>query len=167
MLWPITVPSRTLSAANSVVVPCRKLSWVIDEKSQIQALDRTQPGPADEEEPGRDGPTVRGYEPAGRDTAHFAQLGGKGRILGQLEASRGAAASGTPPRSAAPSAATHQWSWAIAWPVQWVALPGGSVSVTATTRSTSARGNRARPGFLLFSRSRTATPWCKNRSCQR
>jgi len=32
------------------------LSFSVDEKSQIQALDRTQPGPADEDLPMKKGP---------------------------------------------------------------------------------------------------------------
>jgi hypothetical protein len=39
----------------------------------------------------------------------------------------------------------------IARPVQWVLSPGGSVSVSVTTRSTSAAGSGGRPGFLILS----------------
>ena len=96
-----------------------------------------------------------------------AQLGGKGRILRQFEAPhpvgcrRCAAQIRCTERSDTPAAV------AIARPVQWVASPGGSVSVSATTRSTSAGGNGSRPCFRVFSRSRPATPSRMNRSCQR
>ena len=56
---------------------------------------------------------------------------------------------------------------AIARPVQWVVSPGGSVSVSATTRSTTAGGKGGSPGFLVLSRTRPATPSPMNRSCQR
>src|SRR6516225_5509515 len=56
---------------------------------------------------------------------------------------------------------------ATARPVQCVASPGGSSSVSSTTRSTSADGNGGKPGFLVFSRNRPGAPSRMNRSCQR
>ena len=56
---------------------------------------------------------------------------------------------------------------AIARPVQWVASPGGSASVSSTTRSTAAAGNGGSPGLRVLSRSSPATPSRINRSCQR
>ena len=42
--------------------------------------------------------------------------------------------------------------------VQCVASPGATSSVSVTTRSISAGGNDGKPGFLVLSRSRPATP---------
>src|SRR5687767_7181243 len=56
---------------------------------------------------------------------------------------------------------------AIARPVQWVASPGGSAQVIATTRATVASGNGGVPGGRVLSRSRPLTPCSANRRCQR
>jgi hypothetical protein len=56
---------------------------------------------------------------------------------------------------------------AMARPVQWVVSPGGSQSVSATTRSTVLRGSGCRPGFLVLSRNNPATPSSMKRRCQR
>jgi hypothetical protein len=56
---------------------------------------------------------------------------------------------------------------AIARPVQCVAAPAGSASVSATTRSISVGGNGGKPGFRVFSRNRPAMPSRMKRSCQR
>jgi hypothetical protein len=97
-----------------------------------------------------------------------AQLGGKSRILRQLEAPHPVRQQAVrrpdarcTERSDTPVAA------AIARPVQCVASPGGSPSVSSTTRSTSAGGNGGKPDFLVFSRKRPVTPSRMNRSCQR
>jgi len=75
MFCPMTVPSRTLRAANSVVVPCRLAHAVVlsvDEKSQIQALDRTQPGlPM---KPGRAGTMTHDYKRHGTTTLFAASM---------------------------------------------------------------------------------------------
>jgi hypothetical protein len=47
---------------------------------------------------------------------------------------------------------------AIIRPVQWVASPGGSAQVSATTCCTLALSSDALPGFLVLSRSRPSTP---------
>jgi hypothetical protein len=51
---------------------------------------------------------------------------------------------------------------AIARPVQWVASPGGSAQVIATTRATVAAGNGGVPGGRVLSRSRPLTPCSAN-----
>ena len=56
---------------------------------------------------------------------------------------------------------------AIIRPVQWVASPGGSAQVSATTRCTTASGVRALPGFLVWSRKSLSTPASAKRCCQR
>ena len=78
---------------------------------------------------------------------HVAQFGSNGGIVRQRETpnpvrlqTMGGANCCTE-RSEMPLAA------AIARPVQWVASPGGSASVSSTTRSTAAAGNGGSPGL--------------------
>ena len=47
---------------------------------------------------------------------------------------------------------------AIARPVQWVASPGGSAQVSATTRRTLFSGIGALPGLRVLSRNSPSTP---------
>ena len=56
---------------------------------------------------------------------------------------------------------------AMAAAVQWVASPGGSVGVRATTRSIVACDKGGTRGGRVLSRSSPATPSRMNRSCQR
>ena len=56
---------------------------------------------------------------------------------------------------------------AIARPVQWVASPGGSAQVSATTCRTSSSPGGGLPGFLVLSRSSPSTPASAKRCCQR
>lgn len=56
---------------------------------------------------------------------------------------------------------------AIAAPVQWVASPGGSVWVSAITRSTAAAGSGGTRDGRVLSRNNPSTPAAMNRSCQR
>ena len=56
---------------------------------------------------------------------------------------------------------------AMARPVQWVASPGDSVQVSATTRCTVASSRRGLPGLRVASRSRPSTPASAKRRCQR
>jgi hypothetical protein len=58
-------------------------------------------------------------------------------------------------------------SLAIARPVQWVATPGGSAQVIATTRATVSAGNGGVPGGLVLSRKRPVVPASAKRHCQR
>ena len=79
MLRPMTVPSRTLRAANSVVVPAVVLS--VDEKSQIQALDRTQPGLPMKK--GRAGTMTHDYKRHGTTTLFAALNVLDGTVIGR------------------------------------------------------------------------------------
>ena len=56
---------------------------------------------------------------------------------------------------------------AIAAPVQWVASCGGSVAVSATTRSMTSWPSGATRGGRVLSRKRPSTPSSAKRSCQR
>ena len=56
---------------------------------------------------------------------------------------------------------------AMAAPVQWVVSPGGSVWVSATTRSATAGGSGATRDRRVLSRNNPSTPSCMNRSCRR
>ena len=56
---------------------------------------------------------------------------------------------------------------AMARPVQWVASPGGSAQVKATTRRTVASAKGALPGLRLASRKSPSTPASAKRRCQR
>jgi hypothetical protein len=95
---------------------------------------------------------------------HVAQFGSKGRILGQFEAPNPVWLQAVRRPDPLHRAQRYAAGRGIARPVQCVGSPGGSVRVSATTRSTSAGG---KPGFLVFSRNRPATPSRMNRSCQR
>jgi hypothetical protein len=78
---------------------------------------------------------------------HVAQLGGKSRIMLQLETPDPARLRAVRRPDALHRAQRTPVAVAIALPVQCGASPGGSPSVSVTTRSTGAGG---RPGLLVF-----------------
>ena len=112
----------------------------------------------------------------------LAQLLGERRIVRALEGPEtvrlevvlgpAAGSQGRPPRSPRSAARCTELRempacLAIARPVQWVASPGGSAQVIATTRATVSAGSGGVPGGRVLSRSRPLTPCSANRRCQR
>ena len=173
MHWPMTEPSRTLSAANSVVVPpaFQAVTDVIVGHRPGPALFHRQAGLGAVKRldlrllVNRQHQTVCGRVEIEPD--HVAQLGGKRRVLRQLEVAHPMRLQPVrrpdPLHRAQRDAARRRHR--PAGPV--VASPGGSANVSSTTRSTSADGNGGSPGFRVLSWSRPATPSRMNRSCQR
>src|SRR5688500_16549563 len=80
-----------------------------------------------------DGGGARVFGPAGRRPRAAIPLGASDHLKGHTEALE---------------------SLAIARPVQWVASPGGSAQVIATTRATVSAGNGGVPGGRVLSCSR-------------
>lgn len=100
------------------------------------------------------------------ETDNVADLGGELRIVGKLEGADAVRRQAMSLPDALTEVRPTPATLAICRPVQFVVSPGGSQSVRATTRSTTASGSRGIPGGRVLSRSKPSTP-LSNRACQR
>ncbi len=168
MLRPMTVPSSTFSAAKSVVVPCRLQSWVI---VPARPFFIGRPGWV------RSSAWIRLFSSTESTMACAGGSRWSPTTSRSFSTRRGSFESLNCRTRCGCRPCARQMrrieltlmpaAFAIMAAVQWVVSAGGSVSVSATTRSaTSGPSGGTRDGRVL-SRGRPSTPSVMDRACQR